>query len=226
MTMNRMLIVSALSLVAMGLMPLHAAGGPKAGFDCAKAGSDLEKAICADPLTAEGDYAMSVAFKALMANPTPPAFIEALRADQRDFLAIRLQAWQVKGNRQMASERLRDGTDLRAEFLNWINPEPPAGLVGNWANAWGMIRISQAADGSLKMDSNVVDQVAGTWLCGFNGPLNATTDAQAVGHTVAGDLVVRRNGPLLEVPEPFCDETGPAINGSMQGVYFRVGAEE
>lgn len=224
--MTRTLTAVALSMAMIGPLPLHAAGGPKAGFDCAKASSDLEKAICADPLTAEGDHAMSVAFKALLARPAPPDFIAALRADQRDFLAIRQQAWEVKGNRQMAVERLRDGTDLRAEFLNWINPEPPAGLVGNWANAWGIIRISQAADGSLQMESNVVDQVAGTWICGFNGPLNTTADDQAIGHTVAGDLVVRRQGALLEVPEPFCDETGPAINGSMQGRYFRVGAEE
>ena len=224
--MMRIFIAAALNIAVMGLGPLHAASGPRAGFDCAKARSALERAICADPLAAEGDYAMSVAFSALLSGQAPPAFIDALRADQRDFLAIRQLAWEIKGNRQMAAERLHEGTDRRAEFLNWINPAPPAGLIGNWANAWGMIRISQATDGSLQMDSTVVDQVAGTWICGFNGPLHSTTDDEAIGYTVAGDLVVRRAGPLLEVPDPFCDETGPAIDGSMQGLYFRVGAED
>jgi len=39
------------------------------------------------------------------------------------------------------------------------------------------------------------------------------------------DLEILRNGPLLEVVNDFCDETCPAISGSMKGLYFRIGVD-
>lgn len=224
--MARRAILAVIGLCFAGGATLHAETAPQAGFDCAKAKSAIEKAICAAPETAEADRAMTLAYRALLTQSKEPGFVDAFQADQRSFLSIRQQAWDTKPNRQMARERLRDETELRAERLNWINPAPEPGLPGTWANAWGMLTISEATDGSLQVDANVVDQVAGTWLCGYEGPLVDTGPSTASGHTLTETLRISRSGPLLQVENDFCDETGPAINGSMKGLYFRIGAAD
>lgn len=224
--MRQLLPALAFGILAISVTAPAAQPRPQAGFDCAKARGDLETTICGNADIAEADRAMSIAYNALISQSTSPEFTAALKADQRMFIAIRQEAWYVKPNRQMAVERLRDSTELRAEWLNWINPVPSEGMVGRWANAWGGIEISKTADGSLQMSSDVADQVAGTWLCGYNGELHETAPHDAVGQTVAGDIMLRRTGPLLEVTNHFCDETAPPINGSMKGAYFRIGANE
>lgn len=224
--MTQHAILAAISLCFGGGGVLHAETALQAGFDCAKAQSAVERAICADPETAEADRAMAVAYRALLAQSTEPRFLEALKADQQSFLAIRQQAWEVTLNRQMAQERLHEETKLRAERLNWINPRPEPGLVGTWASAWGLLEISQTAEGSLQVSANVVDQIAGTWLCGYEGALVDRSMSKATGHTLTETLQISRNGTLLQVENDFCDETGPAINGSMKGLYFRIGAAD
>lgn len=225
--MRRLLPAIALGILALGVTAAAAqTARPQAGFDCAKARGDLETTICSHVDIAEADRAMSIAYNALISQSNSPEFAAAIKADQRMFIAIRQEAWQGQRNRQMAIERLRDSTELRAEWLNWVNPAPDEGMVGNWANAWGGIKISKAADGALQMSSDVADQVAGTWLCGYNGELHEPAPQQAVGQTLAGDILLRRRGSLLEVTNDFCDETAPPINGSMKGAYFRIGANE
>lgn len=225
--MKRLLPALAFGILALDVTTAVAqTARPQAGFDCAKARGDLETTICSHADIAEADRAMSIAYNALISRSTSPEFVAALKADQRMFIAIRQEAWQVKPNRQMAIEQLRDSTELRAEWLSWINPAPSEGMVGNWGNVGGGIEIKKAADGSLQMSSDVADQVAGTWLCGYNGELHEPAPKQAVGQTLAGNILLRRSGPLLEVTNHFCDETGPPINGSMKGVYFRIGADD
>lgn len=224
--MNPRITLSLVAIVIATGAALRAQAAEEAGFNCAKAVSAFEKAICADPKTVEADRAMSVAYKALLSQPLAPAFASALKADQRSFLMIREQAWELKSNRHMAEERLRDETEARAERLNWLNPAPQGGLVGTWANSWGMIKITQGTDGILEMSSNVADQIAGSWVCGFDGSLVVENPSVATGHMLTEKLEIRRSGPLLEVASDFCDETGPPIRGSMKGLYFRIGAND
>lgn len=223
--MQRSLPIAALLALSASGFVAHAAPH-QAGFDCAKASTGLEQAICADPDTAAADRAMMVAYNEIVARQGQAAFNAAIQAEQRAFLAIRREAWDIARNREMALTLLRDETERRAEWLNWITPAKSDRLTGTWSNAWGVLKITQAEGGRLTLDANVADQVAGTWLCGFAGDLAAEGPTEAVGYTVAGDLVLRRSGPVLEVPVDFCDETGPPINGSMKGVYFKIGAED
>jgi len=211
-------------VLSFGVVPvtaLNAEVAQQAGFDCTLAKSTMETAICASPDIAAADRAMMLAYNALLSLDNVPAFTAALRTDQRSFLQIRQQAWYAATNRQMAIERLLEETELRAEWLNQINPAPRTGLVGTWGNAWGLITI----DSSFQVTAEVVDQVAGTWRCGFDGGLVAENNSQATGYTLTEAINIRRDGPLLQVVNDFCDETGPVISGSMKGLYFKIGAE-
>lgn len=73
--------VPALGLVLM-------AGAPASAFDCAKAGTPMEKAICADPVAKASDDAMESAFNSLRAALTGPQKQAALD-DQRAWLKER-----------------------------------------------------------------------------------------------------------------------------------------
>jgi uncharacterized protein YecT (DUF1311 family) len=61
----------------------------RAGLDCADAGSLAEEMICSDPDIAAADREMSRAYRRALRAGTPAG---ALRADQRDWLAIREDA--------------------------------------------------------------------------------------------------------------------------------------
>lgn len=215
----------ALTFALGGTTALQSNPAPQAGFDCNLAQSALERAICADPDTAQADRAMALAYQAQLAQTKDAAFAAALRADQRSFLSLREEGWAVERNPEMAAGYLRDATEHRAEWLNWLNPSPETGLVGTWANAWGLLEITRASDGGLVLEGSAVDQVAGTWRCGYDGGLVEDGPTRAFGRTLTEDLELLRNGPLVEIPKDFCDETGPAINGSMKGRYFRIGSD-
>lgn len=219
-------VLRGLILPAAMAFAQSATAGVEAGFDCAKAATPTERAICNDPETAAADYAMGRAFTALLDNTTDPHLREALRADQRSFIALRSKAFEGEVKPAIATERLRDSTELRAERLNWIDTNPSEGLLGHWVNLWGMVRITKTPDGFLKAEAEAVDQLSARWRCGFDGLLMEKGPDEAMGHTLGADLPIRRRGALLEIPEPFCDETGPALQGSLQGLYFKVGGDD
>ena len=219
-------LLPALFLIISSTAPVQALRIAKPGFNCPEAQSDLEKAMCAHAEIIEADHAMRFAYSFLQSEAPDSSFSKALMQDQKNFLAIREAAFNLEQDTEQAAKVLLDATELRAEFLNWINSEPPEGLKGTWANAWGQLTIKEAADGTLTLSANVVDQVAGAWLCGYEGDLNAVSPFEAFGATLTETLHLRREGNLIEVTNHFCDETGPAINGSMKGYYFRIGAED
>lgn len=197
----------------------------EAGFDCANAKSAVEIQICSHAEIAAADRAMSIAYRALLARAPDTEFAAALRRDQQQFVETRELGYHGTDTLQAALDRLLGETELRAEMLNWWNAEPASGLEGNWSNLWGNIKLRRGADGILKVEAEAADQVSGRWLCGYEGSLVEAANGEARGSTLGGDLVLRRKGALLEVPENFCDETGPPAFGSFQGQYFRVGAE-
>ena len=71
--------------MGVGLLLLAAAAAPS--FDCAKARSEVEHAICADPALAELDREEARLYR--LARAVPQARLEQLRDRQREFLATR-----------------------------------------------------------------------------------------------------------------------------------------
>ena len=69
--------------------PRPAQAGGRAGVDCAGARSEAEQMVCGDPDLAAADREMSRAYRRALQSGAAPG---ALRADQRDWLAIREDA--------------------------------------------------------------------------------------------------------------------------------------
>lgn len=78
-------ILAALVLTAAPLIAT-AATGPGPSFDCGKASTPVEKAICASPALSRLDREMAVQYAATAATTRTPV---TLKVEQRDFLAQR-----------------------------------------------------------------------------------------------------------------------------------------
>lgn len=116
--MFKSVLMSSAALAAtIALAPAAAA------FDCAKASTDTEKAICADPAVKAADDAMTAAYQSLLAKAQgdQPAM---LKASQVAWLKLRDMncGWQEKAEEKSAC--LLEKTNERTAFFN---AEPESG---------------------------------------------------------------------------------------------------
>lgn len=97
----------------------------QASFDCAKASTASEKAICADPTLAATDKAMGQAYDALEKTLKPDQQ-KGLRADQNGWVANRDGGcFQMTGD--TLTQCLLTATNQRKNFLAGVGDNGPAG---------------------------------------------------------------------------------------------------
>ncbi|ADO44140.1 Conserved hypothetical protein (plasmid) [Ketogulonicigenium vulgare Y25] len=212
------------AVTAALVLPSFAAA--QAGFDCAKAQTDTEFAICKDAKIAAADLAMTRAYTALMERAGAP-LQSLLRADQRAFLAQRTESYDTAGTSDAAFERLHFQTENRMSMLQRVTLDEVPGLVGTWRSANGTITIAPSPDDSsfITVEAVAADQANGSWLCEYSGDLILSGPDSAAMETLGGVFGVARSGAVLIIAQPYCSEAGPTPDGSLQGTYFRIGAE-
>ena len=219
-TKYSVVLCAALGIYAFPQVPASA----QAGFDCGKASTATEKAICSKEEISEADRAMSIAYSALIER-ADPALKNALRVDQGDFIRLRAEAFESRlSNPESKLTDLLDRTEMRAEFLNWVSVTSAPSLEGNWRNEWGLVEVEKNKSGQLAVKLNVADQANGSWVCSFEGVLEQKTAGEAEFKGENGPLVLRLEGATLKIPTPFCDESTSGGFGTAAGTYFRVGA--
>lgn len=115
--LKTVLLSSAALATALALAPTAAA------FDCARATTDIEKAICADPALKAADDEMTAAYKALLAKAQGDQ-PEMLKASQAAWLKLRDMncGWQEDAKEKSAC-LLEKTTDRTAYF----NAKPESG---------------------------------------------------------------------------------------------------
>lgn len=219
-----LLLVPALLLA----VPAAAQEGPS--FDCRKAASPVEKAICADRRLAAldrriaGDYA--AALQRLDAKGA-----ESLREDQRGFL--RVLSYGMERNEGVPEAKqifdLHETLKERAAFLTSVGPAPQGHWVGTWSNYFGGIDITAEA-GGLVIAANGAAPVTGNWVCDVGGRV----EVEAERLTLKGDSEERGPGWTYQLARDgdriVFSQTGPAgessgapvcgHNGSMNGSYL------
>lgn len=210
---------------------LAMAGGASAApsFNCAKASSPVEKAICANPALAEQDAAIAQQYKAVRGKLDAEA-AKSLTADQRYFLSVRDQGYAEPFTGNTPAKQMGTTMQYRLKFLKAINPQPPAGFIGKWRNVEGEIEVTQGADGQLFVSANSSQPYNGRWVCDLSGKAVASGDSLNVTYPDGEPwvLTLKRRGAVLEVREtappgakdvgfgpPFC-----GMNGSLQGDWF------
>ena len=113
------------ALIALGLLAVAAAPAEAASFDCRKAGTPIEKAICADPKLSQADADVAKAFAALspVVGDREP-FTEGQRAwlKQRDAI----DPGDAASLLDLHGRRI---ADLRAQFAKATAPFPAADVA-------------------------------------------------------------------------------------------------
>lgn len=200
-------------------------------FNCAKAATPVEKAICAHPALADQDAAIAQQYKAVRGKLDAEA-VKSLTADQRYFLGVRDRIYAEPFSGSTPVKEIGTSMRYRLNFLKSIDPQPPAGFVGKWKNVEGEIEITRGADGQLFVAANSAQPYNGRWVCDLSGKAVAVGDSIIVTYqdgppwtldlTRRGAVLVVREAPPAGVEKdgfgpPFC-----GMNGSLEGDWFAV----
>lgn len=197
-------------------------------FDCRRATTLVEHAICADPEWSRLDRRMAERYAAVRRTLPRPAR-EALTRDQRWFLGAQ-EEWFENRDRWSGFPEVPDRLNDRAKFLGLIRPGAPTSLVGRWRNVAGVVEITESAPGRLAVAIDAASPVNARWLCEgvtFEGPLRGrTVEGIGPGEPAYRIRAILRDG-YLEIEEgpvgepayspPYC-----GANGGVSGPYFRM----
>ncbi|WP_186038745.1 lysozyme inhibitor LprI family protein [Burkholderia gladioli] len=217
-------------LVFVGLSLCLSVGTYAAGpsFNCTKAKSAAEKAICVHPGLAALDVKIAQEYRALRAKLDPPA-AAALTDDQRWFIGTRDAI--AEASRNMSPPDLGAFLNDRVRFLSAIDPHPPEGFVGSWRNVAGGFDIEIKADGTLSITGNAAQPANGNWVCEYQGTGKAASSNMLEPTTGEMDanasrLRLSREGASLKVKTVVANgsdsNTFCGMNGSFDGTYFAV----
>lgn len=216
-----MLIVLAASAT------LLAQAGPS--FDCRRATTAGEHAICANPTLSALDLDMANSYSAARSRLSPGARA-ALRTDQQAFLRLREIVHERRDDPALADfGDVGDRIASRTAFLNTVQAPTGSGLVGVWANLFGTVEVRDAGGGRLVADISTVNPESARWICQVN--LRTTQRGGRLTGQPDGDGTVtvsieRRDG-FLRVTEtwPDAQRGQPGYcghNGFVEGDYLPV----
>jgi len=232
------LTVARLAAIAAALTTLLATSDPaaaqgKPSFDCAKATSVAEKAICADPVLAHADADVAKNYAALLKTLDARAG-KALRDDQSDFIVYRDQIAEFNENTPKDQQTFDLGEFLRdrATFLAGIRKPANASLIGTWSSVRGSVEIKTAGTGKLEISAEIVtNPVSGSGACDIGGTVEKRKILRLV-DTDGNDkptgfvFTFRRDGDVLVVEQDGTgkdDRTEPpscGANGHADGTFF------
>ncbi|OYU49327.1 MAG: hypothetical protein CFE31_08240 [Rhizobiales bacterium PAR1] len=130
-------------------------------FDCNKARSKAEKAICASPEVSSLDSAVADAYRLALSRLEADAnAVARLKIDQKAFVTYR--------DKFIDNENLvlPDFLARRRDFLLSIDPTARGSVEGHWKSFWGETRIRSSNRGDLDISHWMSEPVLRSWNCG------------------------------------------------------------
>ncbi|WMD20704.1 hypothetical protein RAS12_29635 [Achromobacter seleniivolatilans] len=221
---------AAAAVVAFLCISAPALAASKPSFDCGKARTDVEKAICADPALATQDASIAAHYgQARKAFDEPTA--KALADDQRYFVHLRNDAYAEPFNQNSPRAELSERLKYRDLFLASIALTPREGFEGYWGNLAGGFSVKKQADGQLFFEGQAAHPQNGRWVCDVSGIARVKDGTLVIDATdnEGWTLTLKRIGAGVELAEaaqakdqagfgpPYC-----GLNGHLSGVYFPV----
>jgi uncharacterized protein YecT (DUF1311 family) len=202
-------------------------------FDCAKAVSVAEKAICADPALAQADADVAKTYAALL-KTLDAAAGKALRDDQSDFIAYRDEVAGFSENKSKDQQTFDLGEFLhdRATFLAGIRKPAGTGLIGTWSSVRGTVEIKAADGDKVEISADVVaNPVLGSGSCEIDAtvPSRKTLrleDTDDNDKPTGFVFTFRRHGDALVAEQSGDGKDGRSeppscgANGHVDGTFF------
>lgn len=145
------------------LLALLLAGSAQAApsFDCRKASSKAERAICASPEASALDSDVAQAYRLALSRLADDAnAVARLKQDQQSFVS-----WRDKfiDNQNLV---LTDFLARRRDFLLSIDPTTREGAEGFWRSFWGETRINRTQAGQYEVSNWMSEPILRSWNCG------------------------------------------------------------
>ncbi|MFN3817093.1 lysozyme inhibitor LprI family protein [Brevundimonas sp.] len=194
-------------------------------FNCDRAETGTERAICADADLSRQDLELATLYRDVRDRLSPEAR-DALRQDQRWFLGARDQ-WFENRDRWAGFPTLAERMEERSEFLESIDAEA-RGWTGRWRNAAGALNITEH-EGRLTLAFNTAHPANARWLCDVSltgepvegvieGPAD-TDESYRLSARLLGDVIQVEETPVEGHggPPEYC-----GANGFVGGSFFRV----
>jgi uncharacterized protein YecT (DUF1311 family) len=203
-------------------------------FDCRRASTEVERAICADAQLAAADRAVARAYAGALARFAGPARA-ALQEEQRWFNEAReLTLPGDSTDRIAVRENVLPHLEFRARQLSSMTPAPGPGLVGRWSSVMGEFTVTAASGGRVQVTGSTVAPGNARWICDIDtqtGRITGTGTSQRIVLRLDGwTITLRRDGQMLRVSETeppggwslrsYC-----GANGFLEGAFFPVPPE-
>jgi hypothetical protein len=227
MTKSALTPLCALAFCLASIAASGVAAGAQPSYDCGKAVTPTEKAICVNDALAGLDRAIAAAFHQLK---TELALVEEkpLAAEQTDFLKMRDACRADRTCLLRAMENWRDA--LRLEPHKARNDRRER-FVGRYESkhGWAMVRRTFAGDYDF-----IANQAhpEGRWVCDVHGKLGKVEKGSRAVATIRNEdgdkqtyeihVAMKRAGLVLEEGEPRLAGAFCGHNGSIEGSYRRV----
>lgn len=223
-------LIPAACAAALCALSLTATAAPEAvpSFDCAKARTGAEKAICANPPLAALDASIAKRFEEARIS-LDAATADALVRDQRYFIEVRDAAFDKPFDKNKPVEELASRLKYRDAFLASLDLAERQGFSGRWRNLSGEITLWKKPDGDILYEGSSTQPHDGRWSCNVEASGKAKGDRLQVKSvdTKGWMLNLRRKGDGLVVEEqrpgagssspPYCDQ-----NGTLAGTFFPI----
>ena len=209
------LLLSSL-LMLIGTNPIQAETHPS--FDCRKATTEVEKAICAHTDFAYFDARMEQIWKILLTAFDDDGMKARLRQDQAAWLTVR-------NNCKENSACIGDAYRNRLSQLGFEGKQ--SRFSGQYeAKNIGDITLYPTADPTYLLAIHTADPEQGAWTCvafgtatGKDSTLSVTVgdDSFVIKQTDAGTLLIDANDQVLAVAQKYC-----GLNGGFSFTYHRL----
>ncbi|HMS26428.1 MAG TPA: hypothetical protein PKC80_03550 [Burkholderiaceae bacterium] len=202
----------ATSVLLCATAHVHAA----ASFDCAKASTAFEKAVCKSEVLSKLDQQIAQAYQQARERlAAEPASLAALLQVQRDYLR--------KGD-----VFLQTRMENQLEFLRGIDGTPRQGLAGLWNLPTGGISLTADQKGKLEITASTTTGTPPNFYnCEWEGsPVSAAVDTAKSTEGGGWTLRLTRKGSLLvaedipPVQDPNSQPSYCTTGGRLAGVYF------
>lgn len=202
------------------------ASGVRPSFDCRKAQSPAEKAICRSPALAKLDAEIARHYADKIKRLSPDASTLLIR-DQRNFVAVRDARFDLESeNPGYTIWTLKDTLEDRLAYLDTIRTDMPSDYTGSWSNQEGSWWIVRQDDGRYQVVANAVEAVNARGVCSFDDIAVATARGLETGSTDDGYRLTRE-GAVLRVTRLDADsdddggiESNCGIHATLTGDYL------
>jgi len=213
----------AIALAALGVFMGAGAASAQPSFDCRKAATPTEKAICADDHLARLDRTIAAAFRQLRAELASQ--VETLPGEQTEFLKVRdaCQGDKACLARTMESRRSalalqpqRGVSDRRERF------------VGRYRNQLGFAIVRRRLDGGYELIV-ATGHPSGRWVCDVFAPIRevnkdnvAVAEAGEENESYPVHLAMKGSNLVISEERPLAGYLC-GHNGGIEGTYSARG---